>query len=773
MTTDLRDRLEAALSHAYTIERELGGGGMSRVFVAEEVSLGRRVAIKVLPPERSAGIDLERFEREIRIAARLGHPHIVPVLHAGQTSDILYYTMPFIPGESLRERMRRERQIPLEEALRLACEVADALDYAHRAGVVHRDIKPENVLLQDGHALVTDFGISRAISRSTAAETLTQAGFALGTPAYMSPEQIAGDVSLDGRADVYALGCVLYEMLAGEAPFTGPTPHAILAKRFTDPVPSVRRVRGSVPEPVEAAIHRALARAPEDRFPTAAGLAAALKSPLATARASSAAAARKSVAVLPFENLSSNPESEYFSDGMTEDVIARLSKIRDLKVISRTSVMRYKKATRPLREIAGELGVATIVEGSVRRAGNRLRIVAQLINAATDEHLWAEKFDRDLTDVFAIQSEIAEEIAHALEATLTPTERARVESKPTDDLEAYNLYLLGRFHFNRGTGADVKKSVEYLQDAARRDPGFAQAHAALCLACCYFGQGYWGYRPAEYLAEARRAAERALELDPALGEAHAALGIVKWWQDFDWPGAEGELRDAIALDPNSALSHLQYAVALMTSLRYEQAIPVMERACSLDPASVALSQNAAFVLRAAQQYERARAQIERGMRLDPASPATYWVLGLLDLELGRFEAGVAALETGVRLGGGATLFQMGLATAYAAAGRTSDARRLMSELEMRERGGEYLWPVGLAMVHAQLGEVEHGLRRLAQAVEERAGWVFIGFEPMLDPLRSDSRFTDLLRLVRLDPSRRHDGAATAAPTAAAHVRALQ
>jgi eukaryotic-like serine/threonine-protein kinase len=752
VAVDIREQLQTALHPAYAIERELGGGGMSRVFVAEETSLGRRVAVKVLPPERSAGVDLERFQREMRLAARLSHPHIVPVLRAGQAGDLLYYTMPFIPGESLRERLRRECQLPLEEALRIAREVADALDYAHRGGIVHRDVKPENILLHDGHALVTDFGISRAVTQATAVETLTQAGLALGTPTYMSPEQASADRDVGARSDVYSLGCVLYEILAGEPPFTGPTAHAILVKRFTEPAPSIRRVREAVPGPVDAAIQRALAKAPADRFATAADFARALTAPMSATSmidSPSLSAGRKSVAVLPFENLSPDTESEYFSDGMTEDVIARLSKIRDLRVISRTSVMCYKKATRPLREIARELGVATIVEGSVRRAGSRLRVVAQLIDASTDEHLWSESFDRDLMDVFAVQTEIAEEIATALQAALTPAERARLERKPTDNLDAYNLYLLGRYHYHRVTGPDFKKSVECLEGAVRRDPQFAQAHATLSQAYGYFGVGYWGYRPANYLAPARQAAERAVELDPGLGEAHAALGMVRWWQDFDWGGAEREQRQAIALDPNSALSHLQYAVVLATSLRTHEAIPLVERACSLDPASVSLSHNAAFIMRFGRQYDRSRAQIDRGMELDSGSPALYWVLGLLEVDLGRFEEAITALETGVRLTAGGPLFQMTLATAYAAAGRRPDAHRLLADLEARERGGDYLWPVGLAMIHAQLGDIDRGLARLAQAIDERAGWFWIGVEPTLDPLRADPRFDDLLRRVNL------------------------
>lgn len=741
--TVLRDRLQSTLSGRYTIERELDGGGMSRVFVATETELRRHVVVKLLSPELAAGVDAERFRREILLAASLTHPHIVPLLSAGEAEGAPYYTMPFIEGESLRSRLVRDGVLALEDAVRLAREVADALDYAHGRGIVHRDIKPANILLHAGHALVADFGIARALKQASKGPTLTQPGLALGTPTYMSPEQALGESEVDGRSDVYSLGCVLYEMLTGKPPFEAATPQALIVKHCTAPVPPIL----GAPHHVAVAVAQALAKERGDRFATASELARALddrpRLESRVARASRSPSRDKSVAVLPFENLTPDVESEYFSDGMTEDVIARLSRVGTLKVISRTSVMRYRKTRKPLREVAGELGVATVVEGSVRRVGDRLRIVAQLIDARTDEHLWAETFDRNLTDVFAIQSEIAEEIAKALAATLTPSERVQLVRKPTADLEAYRAYLLARHHYNRVTGTDLKTCIDYLGDALERDPQFAEAHALLALASCYLGQGYWGHRPADYLSIGRRAATRALELNVDSSEAHAAFGMVRWWLDLDWEGAEHELRQAVALEPSGVFPHMQYAVALATHLQYAEALPLMERACSLDPVSVNLFHNFAFLLRFARHYERARAQIEHGMRLEPNHPGAYWVLALLELDVGRFEQAIAAAETGVRLTEGASLSQMTLATAYASAGRESDARRLVTELEVREREGEYLWPVGLAMVFAQLGEVERGVARLAQAVEERAGWVWIGVEQTLDPLRRDPRFHTL------------------------------
>ena len=754
---ELLDRLQSVLGVSYTFERELGGGAMARVFLAEESALERRVVVKVLPPELAVGVDAARFRREIQVAASLTHPHIVPLLSAGEADGLPYYTMPFLEGESLRNRLTREGRLPIVDAVHMAQEVAEALDYAHRSGIVHRDIKPENILLHDGHALVADFGIARAVTRATTTLTLTQVGLALGTPLYMSPEQALGEGNVDGRTDVYSLGCVLYEMVAGGPPYEGATPQAIIVKHCTAAVPSIP----DLPSWLREVIETALAKEPAGRFQTAGELGLALarteENSIRLARTFGAAPPReRSVAVLPFENLSPDPDSDYFSDGMTEDVIARLTKVSALRVIARTSVMRYRRSTLPVREIARELGVATIVKGSVRRAGDRLRIVTQLLDAATDEHLWAETFDRNLIDVFAIQSEIAGEIAKALEATLTPAERMRLERRPTNDLDAYSLYLLGRYHYHRVTGPDLKRGIEYLEGAVRRDRLFAEAHALLAQANCYLGQGYWGHRPADYLPRARRAATQALAADPGLAEARAACGMISFWQDFDWDAAEREFRQAIALDPNNTLSLLQYAVALAARLDFSQAIPIIERACSLDPVSVNLCHNFAFLLRFARRYDRARAQIERGLSLDPAHAGAYWVLGLLELDLGRFAEAITALETGVRLAGGSSLHEMTLASAYATAGRSADARRVLAELETREAAGEYLWPVGMAMAFAQLGELDRGIALIAQAVDERAGWVWIGMEPRLDPLRGDPRFDVLLERVGLKQCTPHD-----------------
>src|SRR5438093_11109934 len=516
MQTDQRDRLNAALAGRYAIERELGSGGMATVYLAHDVKHHREVALKVLRPELAAALGHERFLREVEIAARLNHPHILALYDSGETNGFLFYVMPYVAGESLRHRLEREKQLPIEEALAITRHVASALAHAHAHDVIHRDVKPENILLHEGEAMVADFGIALAMS-AVASERLTQTGITVGTPAYMSPEQAASERTLDARSAGYSLGCVLYEMLAGEPPYTGSTAQALIAKRLVDPVPAVRRLRAAVPVGVEQALTKALAKVPADRWASAVAFAEALTAP--------ARPRPPSVAVLPFLNLSADPENEYFADGITEDVIAHLSKIRALKVISRTSVMAFKQREQSLREIGARLEVATLLEGSVRRAGDRVRIVAQLIDAESDRHLWAETYDRRLTDVFAIQTDVALQIAAALKAELSPDEKSRLHQEPTSDLQAYQLYLQGRHCYLRYTAEGSRRGIEYFEQAVAKDPNYALAYAALAMVYTELAET-GSLRPGEAYARARDASAKALALDLGLGEAHCMLAYI-------------------------------------------------------------------------------------------------------------------------------------------------------------------------------------------------------------------------------------------------------
>jgi serine/threonine-protein kinase len=760
MATELRDRLQEALGGVYVLERELGGGGMSRVFVARDDALGRRIVVKVLPPEMAAAVNVERFRREIQLAASLLHPHIIPLLSAGETLGIPYFTMPFVEGESLRARIRRDGAFPIAEAVRLAIEIARALDYAHRRGVVHRDIKPDNVLAHDGHALVTDFGIARAISAAATGPALTLFGVAIGTPAYMSPEQGAGE-ALDGRSDIYGLGCVLYEMLTGRTPFGGMNNEAILMMHRAAPVPSARELRAEISPALDLAVARALAKEPGERFASAADFATALEEsrvasdPSSTPRSavtiartpSAGAASPRFIAVLPFANMSADPENEYFSDGITEDITAQLTKIRGLRVMSRTSMMRYKQRPTSIPEMGRELGVSHVLEGSVRRAGSRLRIVAQLIDASSDEHMWAETWDREMTDVFAIQSEVAECIANSLHARLSTAERSRLFRKPTEDIDAYNLYLLGRHHYNKVSAVDFNLAVGYYRQAIERDPSFARAYGALAEAMMYLGNGYWGVRPRDTFPDGFAMANKALALDPDNAEAHAFLGLYHDWYRYEWDEGGRAIERAVELNPSAPMTRLYYAMHLCALGRFDEAMTQRDVACQLDPSAMVIRGNATWVLYLAGRMDQALAECRSLRHMEPTSAYGAFSHGLVAAQAGAPQEAVAAFRDGVMLSERASLYLVMLAYACAVAGEHAEARSILAELATRAET-EFVWPMGLAFAHAHLGEESVALDYLERAYEERVGWMLmIGREPALDPLRGTPRFEALARTI--------------------------
>jgi serine/threonine-protein kinase len=737
--TDAVERFAAALAGRYAIERELGSGGMATVFLARDVRHERKVAVKVLRPEWSAVLGAERFLAEIKLTANLQHPNIVPLFDSGEVEGRLYYVMPFVEGETLRDRLGRDRQLPVDEALHITQEVSDALAYAHSLGVVHRDVKPENILLSGAHALVADFGIARAVS-VVGGRQITQTGLIVGTPAYMSPEQASGDPGLDGRSDQYSLGCVLYEMLAGEPPYAAPTAEAMLARRLSDPMPSLRAARETITETVEAAIRRALARAPADRFASTVAFADALT------RSVGLEVGSRSVAVLPFVNMSADPENEYFADGITEDVIAQLAKIRALKVVSRTSVMPFKRRDQGLREIAARLQVATLLEGSVRRAGDRVRIVAQLIDAATDEHLWSETYDRQLTDIFLIQSEVALRIAGALKAELSPDERARVGREPTSDVVAYQLYLQGRHSFIRYTEQSLREAIAFFERAIARDPRYAPAHAGVALAYTELGE-VGAMRPDEAYPRAKEAAAQALALDADLGDAHCTVAFVRMVYEFDWAGAEAEFRRAIELSPNGADAYDLLGRLCAALERFDEAISLQRRAQELDPLAHPVDLATAF-LRAG-RYGEALETATRAIELAPQMSRAHSTFGWACLGLGRTEEGLAAMERAAALSPGDSMWLAQLGEAYAQSGRAEKAREILMQLEEQARS-RYVSPYHLAYVHTGLGEQERAIDLLEQAFERRAGAAYgIKGSFLFAPLRSHPRFEALLRRMQL------------------------
>jgi len=545
------ERIRDAFSEYYSLDRELGRGGMATVYLAQDTKHERLVALKVLHPDLAATLGPERFLREIKLAARLNHPHILPLHDSGAASGFLYYVMPYVEGESLRERLDRDHQLSIEEAVHHGRSIASALDYAHRQGIVHRDIKPENVMLYEGEAMVMDFGIAKAVS-AAGSETLTQTGMMVGTPAYVSPEQAAGETNLDGRSDQYSLGCVIYEMLSGERPFTGPTAQAVMAKRFTDTVRPLRALRSAVPESVEKAVTRAMSSDIDARYRTTAQFAQALSSGSivtptdTTTMPQQVVSSAKSVAVLPFANMSNDSENEYFADGMAEEIINALSKIQSLRVASRTVSFALKGKNEDLAEVGRKLHVSTVLDGSVRRMGNRLRITAQLVNVADGYQLWSERYDREMEDVFAIQDDISQAIVKALRVILTEGEKKQIEKARAVNVQAYDYYLRGRQYFHQLRRKSLEYAKQMFNKAIEIDPEYARAYAGV--ADCY-SLLYTYFDAREFnLRQADIASIRALELEPELAEAHVARGLAISMSKRH-EEAQVEFETAMRLDP--------------------------------------------------------------------------------------------------------------------------------------------------------------------------------------------------------------------------------
>jgi serine/threonine protein kinase/Flp pilus assembly protein TadD len=562
---------------AYDIQGEIGRGGMATVYSARDLRHNRRVAVKVMNPEVAASMGTARFLSEITTAAGLSHPNIVPLHDSGEHNGVVYYVMPQVEGETLRDRMTRDHKIPIDEAVRIVARTAAALDFAHRRGIVHRDIKPENIMLCDGEPLILDFGIAKAIT-AAAGTSLTQTGVAIGTPAYLSPEQASGDTSIDGRSDQYSLACTFYEMLAGSAPFTASTPQRVIAMRFTATPPDLA-LQSVAPE-IAKATTKAMSLDPVDRFATASDFAKALSDAVAPAKLAIDEDARQSIAVLPFNNMSADPENEFFADGIAEEIINALTKIRALDVISRGSAFAFKQRSEDVSEIGKKLAVRTILEGSVRKAGNRLRITAQLIDVGTRNYLWSERYDREMADVFEIQDEIATNIVNALKLVLTPHEEAAIKKVPTQSVRAYEYYLRGRQLFHQRRGETLDAAEDMYRRAIALDPNYALAYAGLADCSVFRAQDQGGGEEAVMQADA--SSKRALELDPNSAEAHSSRGLTLSHQ-HRYAEADDEFQEAMRLDPTLYEAPYFYGRTLQSQGKLHEAAKMYEKAVLIRP----------------------------------------------------------------------------------------------------------------------------------------------------------------------------------------------
>jgi len=803
------ERLRAALGSRYRLVRELGRGGMATVYLAEDLKHDRRVAVKVLRPELAAALGAERFLREIQIAAVLAHPHILPLHDSGEADGFIYYVMPFVEGETLRDRLTRQRQLPIEEAVGIAHEVGDALSYAHGLGIVHRDIKPENILFMGGHAVVADFGVATAVGVA-AGTRLTESGLAVGTPKYMSPEQAMGQDDVDGRSDTYSLGCVLYEMLAGDPPFGGSTVQAVLARKLTEPVPRLSILRETVSPALEQAVGRALAKVPADRFGTTAEFAAAAAKgaapgappdrpagrdrratarPAARPRAgpavvlvvallaavvgivwrlrpgdsggtiqppagapSSATLGPPTVAVLPFENQGSAAD-DYFAAGMTDEIATRLSAVSGLGLVPSRAAQRYARTSMTMREIGQELGIDYLLSGSVRWAGaeadaRTVRVTIELLRARDERQLWSTTYDRVIDDIFEVQSDIAVQVVERLGVTLLEGERSRLGARPTANHEAYTLYLKGRYFWNKRTEENIQIGLDYFQQAVALDPEFALAWAGI--ADMWIARGWYGrLAPRETYPKAKYAAMKALELDSTLAEAHTSIAHIHFQFDHDWEAAEREYLRAMQLKPSYPIAHHWYGGYLSATGRHEEALRQAETARTLDPLSLIIQTWVGLRYYFAGRNEEAIAEYQKALELDHEFAPAHWHLGWAYEQSGRFKDGIAEAERALALDAGNLMYLASLGHAYASAGMQKEARATLARLEQGS-ASRYVSAYHVAAVHLALGDVDAGMDWLERAYDEQSPWLgYVGVDPRFDPLRGHPRFERLLKRARL------------------------
>ena len=772
--TDLPDRLKTALASQYDLKRELGAGGMATVYLAEDLKHHRDVAIKVLRPELAATLGPERFVREIEIAAQLTHPHILMLIDSGEAEGFLYYVMPYIPGESLRERLDREGKLSVDDGIRLTDQVASALSYAHERGVVHRDIKPENILLTGDQAIVADFGIARAVEMA-GGERLTGTGLAVGTPAYMSPEQAFGQGDVDGRSDVYALGCVVYETMCGRAPFEASTPQALLARHAADRVPPLRKSDPTIPVFVERAVERALAKRPEDRFQTAGAFAEALTTGTVVARVRGWRSPRRAVtavisalllvaagwwvatgsgdspierlAVLPPINLTGELEQTDLIPGLHEMLIFELSQAGGMTVIQRASVLQYQGSDKPARDIARELNVDALVLTSFFREGDSVGIQARLVDGDTEEGLWSNSYDGDVSSVFSLYRDLASEIADEIHAALSPEAAARPSPAITTDSRAYQAYMRGRVHMDQFTPQDLEIAMEYFNSVLEIDSTFAPAYARI--------SGVWARRvvlglmpPLEGFPLAQEAALRAAQLDPDAPDVPFAMASVHTWYEWDWDAAEVEFRRAVEASPNDEFVHVFFSHFLTMLKRFDEAETQIQRALELDPFNPFVQTMYAIQLKFAGRVDESIAQFQDAMSAAPNNLLGRRALSGAFFRANRLEESLNELRT-VFTQLGDVEVAAALNEGEAEGGFQLAMLRAGEVLERRART-RYVKPIHISTLFDRAGETERAMDWIEMAFELRDhDMAYLAVADHSDEMLANERFQEMLRRMKL------------------------
>jgi TolB-like protein/Flp pilus assembly protein TadD/predicted Ser/Thr protein kinase len=727
------------ISH-YKILEELGSGGMGVVYKAKDTKLERFVALKFLPAELTRDPEMiNRFVQEARAASALDHQNICTIYEINETEDgRMFICMAYYDGDSLKQKVEQE-PMPVDRALEVAVQIAEGLAKAHEQGIVHRDIKPANVMITgDGTVKIVDFGLAKL----TDATKLTKEGTTIGTIDYMSPEQSKGD-EVDQRTDIWALGVVLYEMLTGRGPFRGEYDQAVIYSILNEEPEQVTALRDGAPAGIDRIIAKALAKDPDNRYQKISDFLEALRSLEGTAVVQNEDV--PSIAVLPFVNMSPDPENEYFGDGLAEELINALAQLKGLHVAARTSAFRFRAGDTDLREVGERLGVKTIFEGSVRRAGNKLRITAQLINASDGYHLWSERYDREMEDIFVIQDEITAAIVKELEIKLLGDEEKQLVKRYTEDLDAYTLFLKGRYHWNSLTPEGYQKSLECYRKAVELDPDYALAYVGMAI--WYHSHTFWGViPPIEANEKARGYVRKAMSIDDKIAIAYNVSGTLDFGYDWDWQSAERNLKESLELDPTDSLAYINYSLLLALQKRYDEAASNMAVARRLDPLAPLILAWAGMIPMLEGRIEEAIKIFKEAIEIDPRYWQPYLWLGTSHLYEPKLDEAIEALVKSVELSGGASITESRLVCAYYLAGEAEKADKLFEELK-EKADLIYIPPSFFCNIHCARGEQGIAIEWLDKAVEIRDAWLttFDAAPPGLRPY--GPRVDEILRIV--------------------------